>query len=93
MRLEEMVQHMQQYQHSFFVSNRLCAADIVHDHIANSVAAMLLRQQVLSERSGSNFRKMFVLGDREDFLFTQATEADTIFEGDHAIVMTYCWST
>jgi hypothetical protein len=80
MRLQEMVQNVQQNQHLLLVTrDELRLANVIDDYIPNFFAPMLLRQQVLSECSRNDFGKMLVLSDREHLLFSQPTEAHAIF--------------
>jgi len=65
MRLQEMVQNVQQNQHLLLVTrDELRLANVIDDYIPNFFAPMLLRQQVLSECSRNDFGKMLVLSDR-----------------------------
>jgi hypothetical protein len=80
MRLQEMMQNVQQHQHLLFVTlDELGLANVIDDHIPNSFAPMLLRQQILSECSRNDLGKMLVLSDREHLLFSQPTESNAIF--------------
>jgi hypothetical protein len=76
-----MVKDMQQYYRFFPIgSATLGLANIVDDHVANPFGAVLLRQQVLSERGRSDFRKMFVLSDREHLLLGQAAKPSAVLQ-------------
>jgi hypothetical protein len=80
MRLQEMMQNVQQHQHLLFVTlDELGLANVIDDHIPNSFAPMLLRQQILSECSRNDLGKMLGLSDREHLLFSQPTESNAIF--------------
>jgi hypothetical protein len=80
MRLQEMVQNVQQHQHLLLVTlDELGLANVIDDYIPNFFAPMLLRQQILSECSRNDFGKMLVFSDREHFLFSQPTESNAIF--------------
>src|ERR1700751_380241 len=66
MRLQEMMQNVQQHQHLRLIAlDELGLANIVDDYIPNFFAPMLLRQQILSKRSRNDLGKMLVLGDCE----------------------------
>jgi hypothetical protein len=66
MRLQEMVQNVQQHQHLLLVTlGELGLANVIDDYIPNFFAPVLLRQQILSKRSRNDFGKMLVLSDRE----------------------------
>ena len=65
------------------VSAPLGLSNIFDNHISNVFAAMLARQEILSECCCGDFRQMFMLGNSEYFLFGQAAQANAIFERDH----------
>jgi hypothetical protein len=73
MRLQEMVENMQQGQDVLFIAASLGLPNIFDNHVPDFVAAVLLRQKVLSECGCSDFGKMFMLCNGEHFLFGQAT--------------------
>ena len=80
MRLQEMVQNVQQRQHLLLVIlDELGLANVIDDYIPNFFTPMLLRQQILSKCRGNDFGKMLVLSDREHLLFSQSTESNAIF--------------
>src|SRR6516162_1424111 len=80
-----MMQDMQQSQYFLLIgSAMLDLPKVVDDHVANFFGAMLLRQQVLSERGRSDFGKMFVLSDCKHLLLGQAAKPNTVFERNHA---------
>lgn len=70
---EEMMKHMEQGQYMLLIAAPLCLPNIVNYHVPNFFAAVLLRQQVLSEGCCSDFGKVFMLRNGEHFLFGQAT--------------------
>ena len=79
-----MMQNMQQSQRFLLISSAMLdLPNVIHDHVANFFDAMVLRQQVLCERGGSDFGKMFVLSDREHFLLGQAAKPNAVFECNH----------
>jgi hypothetical protein len=65
MRLQEMMQDVQQQQDLLLILDELGSANVVDDYISNSFGPMLLRQQILSERSRNDLGKMLVLCDCE----------------------------
>ena len=73
MRLQEMVEDMQQGQDVLFIAASLGLPNIFDNYVPDFVAAVLLRQKVLSECGCSDFGKMLVLCNGEHFLFGQAT--------------------
>jgi hypothetical protein len=73
MRLQEMVEDMQQGQDVLFIAASLGLPNIIDNHVSDFVAAVLPRQKVLSERGCSDFGKMFVLCNGEHLPFGQAT--------------------
>ncbi len=83
MRLQEMVEDMQQGQDVLFIAASLGLPDILDNYVPDFFAAVLLRQKVLGECGCSDFGKMLVLGNGEHLRFGQATEPDAIFKRDH----------
>jgi len=80
MRLQKMVQDVQQHQHLLLIIlEELGLANVTDNHIPNFFAPMLLRQQILSECSRNDLGKMLVLCDCEHLLFSQTTESNAIF--------------
>lgn len=82
-RLQEMVQHVQESQHVIAVAAGLARAHVVDDHVPDLVAAMLLAGQVLGKGRGRDLGDVLVLGDGEHFLFGEATEGQAVLERDH----------
>ncbi len=60
-----------------------CRADVVADHVADALAAVVLLDEVAGERGSGHLRNMLVLGDGEHFLFGQATKCNAIVDADH----------
>ena len=83
MRLQEMVEDVQQGQDVLLIAASLGSPNIIDNHVPDFVAAVLLGRKVLSERGRSNFGKMFVLCNGEHLLFGQATPCNAIFQRDH----------
>ena len=73
MHFQEMVEDMQQGQDVLFIAGSLGFPNIIDNYVPDFVAAVLLRQKVLSECGCSDFGKMFVLCNGEHLLFGQAT--------------------
>jgi hypothetical protein len=72
-RLQEMVQDMQQGHHMLLVaSDELGLPNIVDNHVQNFFTAVLLGQEVFSECCCSDFGEVFVLCDGKHLLFGQA---------------------
>src|SRR5262245_63649626 len=84
MRLEEVVQDMQQGERVRLVPDGLGVPDIVHDHVADLLAAVLVAHEVLGERGRGDLRQVLVLGDGEHLLLGQAAESDAVVKCDHA---------
>jgi hypothetical protein len=82
-RLEEMVQDMQQGQHMLPVAAELGLPNIVDNHVPDLFASVVLGQKVLGERRCDYFREVFVFGNGEHLLFGQAAEGDAIFQRNH----------
>jgi hypothetical protein len=82
-RLEEMVQDMQQGQHILPVAAELGLPNIVDNHVPDLFASVVLGQKVLGERRCDYFGEVFVFGNGEHLLFGQAAEGDTIFQRNH----------
>jgi hypothetical protein len=73
MRLQEMVEDMQQEQDVLLIAASLGLPNIVDNYVPDFFAAVLLRQKGTGECGCSNFRKLFVLCNGEHLLFGQAT--------------------
>jgi hypothetical protein len=78
-----MVQDMQQGQNMLLVAIKLGLPNIIDDHVPDFFAAVFVRQKVLSERCCSDFGQVFMLGDGEHLLFSQAAEPNAILKRDH----------
>src|SRR5207247_7369492 len=68
MRLEEMVQDMQQGERVRLVADGLGVPDIVHDHVADLLAAVLVTHEILPECGGGALGQVLVPGDGEHLL-------------------------
>lgn len=82
-RLEEVVQDVQQGQHMLPVATELCLPDITDNHVPDFFAPVLLAQKVASQSRRRDFGQVFVLGDGKHLFFGQAAERDAIFQRDH----------
>ncbi len=82
-RLEEVVQDVQQGQHMLSVTAELRLPNIVDNHIPDFFGSVLLVKKILRESRCRDFRQMFVFGDGEYLLFGQAAERNAIFQRDH----------
>ena len=56
-----MVQYVQQRPHMFAIASRLRLPDIINDHVADPLRAVLLLEQGLRERAGRHFRKVLMV--------------------------------
>ena len=72
MGFQKVVQHMQKCQNMRLVPALLSLADIVHDHVPDFLAAMLLIRKVLSESRSSDFRQMLMFRNCENLFLGQA---------------------
>ena len=72
MRLQEMVEDVQQGQDVLLIAASLGLPDIIDNDVPNFFAAVLLGQKVLTECGCSDFGKMFVLCNGEHLFFGQA---------------------
>jgi hypothetical protein len=86
MRFEEVVQHMEQRPCMPHIATPLRLANIVPDHISNAYAPAILGQKILGQ-CRSNFRKVFVLGNREHLLLGQPAESDAVFQRNHIVTI------
>ena len=82
-RLEEMVQDMQQGQHMLPVAAKLGLPNIVNYHVPYLFASVVLGQKILGERRCGDFGEVFVFGNGEHLLFGQAAEVDAILKRNH----------
>ena len=70
MRLQEMVQDMQQGQHMLLVAfDELGLPNIINNHVQDFLTAVFLGQEVRSECCCGDFGEVFVLCDGKHFLF------------------------
>jgi hypothetical protein len=83
MGFQKVMQHVQECPNVRLVTVPLRRTDVVHDHVADSFGAVLVLQEILSERGSGDFRQVLVLGDGEDLVLNQAAERDAIFQADH----------
>jgi len=72
MALQEMVKDMQQGQNMLLVAVSLGLPQIIDDHVPNFFAAVLLGQEILSERCCSDLGEVLMLCKGEHLLFAQA---------------------
>ncbi len=80
--LEEMVQDMQKNERVRLAPRGLCLPDIVYDHVADPLAAVLVAQELLGERGRGDLGQVLVLGDREHLFL--AAQSDAVVKCDHA---------
>jgi hypothetical protein len=74
---------MQEGQNVSLILSLLSLPDIVHDHIADFVHAVLLFRKVLSKGGSGYFWQMLMLRDCENLFLGQAAQCDAIFQTDH----------
>jgi hypothetical protein len=82
-RLQKMVQDVQQGQNVLLVAAELSSPDIVNNNVPDFFASVLLRQEVLSECCCGDFGEVVMLSDGEHLLFGQAAQPDAILKCDH----------
>ena len=82
-RLEEVVEDVQQGQHMLPVAAELCLPDIIDNHVPDIFGSVLLAQKVVSQSRCRDFGQVFVFGDGKHLFFGQAAERDAIFQRDH----------
>ena len=78
------MQHMQQGERVRLVPDGLGVPDIVHDHVADLLAAVLVAHEILRERGRRDRGQVLVLGDGEHLLLGQAAQPDAVIKRDHA---------
>jgi len=79
MGFQEMVKDVQQGQDMLLVAASLSLPNVVDDHLAHFIAAMLLGQKILGQCGCCDLGKVFVLSNGEHLLFGQATQYNAIF--------------
>jgi hypothetical protein len=67
MRFQEVMQDMQQHPRMGAIAATVRDPDIIDDHVAQTLAAVRLIEQVLRKCSRRNLRNVLVLGYRRDF--------------------------
>ncbi len=80
---QEVMQHVQIRLHFLKIAAGLGPTNVIDDHVANLICAVLAMQQVLGERGGGYFRNVLMLGDCPNFLLAQAAECDAVVHADH----------
>jgi hypothetical protein len=78
-----MVKHMEKDQDMFFVSTLLSGANILDDHVSDSLQAMLFMRKIGGQCGSSDLREMLMFRDGEHFLFGQAAKGYAVLKGDH----------
>ena len=58
-------------------------ADVVAQHVADGLGAVLLVQEIVGERYGGDLRNVLMLGNGEDLLLAQVTQGDAVLQTDH----------
>ncbi len=80
---QEMAQGADEQRRVTIVASRQASADVVHQHLADYLAAMGAMQEIGTEFSGDNVGQMFVLGDRRHFRSIQAAHGNAVFQRNH----------
>ena len=60
-----------------------CVADIILQHVADLLGAVVPGQQILRKCGCRDCRDVFVLGDGQDLSLGEAAHRDAVFERDH----------
>jgi hypothetical protein len=81
-RLEEVMEHMQQSERMFPIAALLSLPNVIDDHVPDLLSRALLAEKTCERRRG-DLRKVLVLGDGEYLLFRQPAQRDTVIERDH----------
>lgn len=72
-RSQKMMENMKENQHMFFVTTRLSGADVISNHVPDSIqAVMLLMHEIRGKCGCGDFRKMLMFRNSEHLLFGQA---------------------
>ena len=58
-------------------------ADVVAQHVADRLGAVLLMEKVVGERHGGDLGNVLVLGHGQDFRLAQVAQGNTVLEADH----------
>lgn len=80
---EEVMQDMQQGPDMFGVVAVLGLPDVIGDHPADRLRALVLMREILGVGDRRHFRQVFMLGDGKHLLFGEVTEAKAIFKRNH----------
>ena len=71
-RSQKMVENMKENQHMFFVTTRLSGADVISNHVPDSIQAVMLLMHEIGGKCGcGDLRKMLVFRNSEHLLFGQ----------------------
>jgi hypothetical protein len=82
-RAQEVMQHVQERPYMRAVAALLASPDVIDDHVADTIFAVLLAGEIFGESGGGDFGDVLVLGDREHFLFRHAAKGQAIFKSNH----------
>jgi hypothetical protein len=85
MRSEKMVEHVQQGHNMRLVLARLRIADVIDNHRANFLGAVLLLSKILGKGGRGDFGHMLVLGDGQHLGLGQAAKGHAVLKRDHAL--------
>jgi len=84
MAANEMMQDVQQGTDVIAITTGLCFANVVDDHLAHSLETSLFVDEILSVSCGNYLWNMFMLGNRQNLLFGEATHPNAVFKRNHA---------
>ena len=72
-RSQKMMEDMKENQNMLFVTTRLSSADVISNHVPDSIqAVMLLMHEIRGKCDCGDLRKMLVFRNSEHLLFGQA---------------------
>lgn len=85
------MKHVQERDDMLFVAARLARPNVIDNHVANFLWAMLLVAEIVSERSCGDFRYVLVFSDSEHLLLAESAKGDAFLNSDHwgLILMRY----
>lgn len=81
--MQEMVEHVEEFEDMRLVSTSLGCPNVVNDHVADRIQPFLGIRQIAGEASGNDLGHMLVLGNCQDFLLTQAAHPDAVLQTNH----------
>jgi len=87
MRLQKMVEDVEQDHNMLLVVTRLAGADVIDNHVADFFRPVLLARKILGKSSRRDLGHMLVLRDGENLFFGKAAQGDTVLKRDHGQIV------